>query len=73
MTNTNDLLHRFQLERAGVRGAIVRLDEAWQRIRANGDYSGPLAELLGQTVAASALFTVPGRTDFKYVVMPMRI
>lgn len=57
MTTSNDFLHRFQLERAGVRGAIVRLDEAWQRIRANGDYSGPLAELLGQTVAASALFT----------------
>ena len=26
-----------------------------------------------QDSAASALFTVPGRTDFKYVVMPMRI
>jgi len=59
MTTTDNSLHRFQLERAGVRGAIVRLDEAWQRIRANGDYSRPLAELLGQTVAASALFTSP--------------
>ena len=57
MPTTNDFLHRFQLERAGVRGAIVHLDEAWQRIRTNGDYSGPLADLLGQTVAASALFT----------------
>jgi DNA polymerase-3 subunit beta len=26
-----------------------------------------------QDSSASALFTVPGRTDFKYVVMPMRI
>ena len=26
-----------------------------------------------QDSAASVLFTVPGRTDFKYVVMPMRI
>jgi DNA polymerase III subunit beta len=26
-----------------------------------------------QDSAASALFTMPGRTDFKYVVMPMRI
>jgi molecular chaperone Hsp33 len=59
MTTANDSLYRFQLERAGVRGAIVRLDEAWQHIRANGDYSDPLAELLGQTVAASALFTSP--------------
>lgn len=54
---SNDFLHRFQLERAGVRGALVRLDESWQRIRTNGDYTGPLADLLGQTVAASALFT----------------
>jgi molecular chaperone Hsp33 len=53
----NDFLHRFQLENAGVRGAIVRLDDAWQRIRSNGHYTGALAELLGQAVAASALFT----------------
>ncbi|MBN8888418.1 MAG: Hsp33 family molecular chaperone HslO [Rudaea sp.] len=59
MTISNDFLHRFQLEHAGVRGAIVRLDETWQRIRANGDYAGPLADLLGRTVAASALFTSP--------------
>ncbi len=54
---TNDFLHRFQLERAGVRGALVRLDQTWQRMRAHADYSAPLAELLGQIVAASALFT----------------
>ena len=59
MTTSHDFLHRFQLERAGVRGAIVRLDDAWQRIRTNGEYTGPLADLLGQTVAASALFTSP--------------
>lgn len=53
----NDVLQRFQLENAGVRGAIVRLDGAWRRIRANGQYAGPLAGILGQAVAASALFT----------------
>ncbi|MEO7433708.1 MAG: Hsp33 family molecular chaperone HslO [Dokdonella sp.] len=53
----NDVLHRFQLENAGVRGAIVRLDDAWRRIRANGHYAGPLAGILGEAVAASALFT----------------
>jgi molecular chaperone Hsp33 len=57
MMMSDDFLHRFQLEQAGVRGALVRLDQSWRRIRANGDYSAPLAELLGQTVAASALFT----------------
>ncbi|WP_300619207.1 Hsp33 family molecular chaperone HslO [Dokdonella sp.] len=57
MTTPNDFLHRFQLEGAGVRGVLVRLDDSWKRIRANGDYDGPIATLLGQTVAASALFT----------------
>jgi len=57
MTTANDFLHRFQLEHAGVRGVIVRLDDAWRQIRANGDYTDPLIDLLGQTVAASALFT----------------
>ncbi|MEP7043321.1 MAG: Hsp33 family molecular chaperone HslO [Dokdonella sp.] len=54
---SNDFLHRFQLERAGVRGAIVRLEQSWQRVRSNGSYSGSMAELLGKTLAASALFT----------------
>lgn len=59
MTIAHDFLHRFRLERAGVRGTLVRLDESWRHIRTNGDYSGPLADLLGRTVAASALFTSP--------------
>ncbi|HEU4662938.1 MAG TPA: Hsp33 family molecular chaperone HslO [Dokdonella sp.] len=57
MNSPNDLLHRFQLERAGVRGAFVRLERGWQDLRSNGDYPGTLGELLGQAVAASALFT----------------
>lgn len=57
MKAPNDLLHRFQLGRAGVRGAFVRLERGWQDLRSNGDYPGPLGELLGQTIAASALFT----------------
>lgn len=54
---SDDFLHRFQLERAGVRGALVRLEHGWQRILENGAYTAPLAALLGETVAASALFT----------------
>jgi len=52
-----DALHRFQLEHAGVRGAHVRLDAAWRELRTHGDYAGALGELLGQALAASALFT----------------
>lgn len=54
---SDDFLHRFQLENAGVRGTLVRLNQSWGQILENGNYSEPLANLLGQTVAASALFT----------------
>ncbi|MBS7456072.1 Hsp33 family molecular chaperone HslO [Coralloluteibacterium stylophorae] len=56
-TATPDALHRFLLERAGVRGVLVRLDATWQTIRSTSDYAGPVARLLGEATAAAALFT----------------
>jgi molecular chaperone Hsp33 len=53
----NDFLHRFELERAGVRGVLVRMDDSWQQVRERADYPAALADLLGRTLAASALFT----------------
>lgn len=53
----NDFLHRFELGRAGVRGVFVRLDDSWQQVRERADYPPALADLLGRTLAASALFT----------------
>jgi molecular chaperone Hsp33 len=53
----DDFLHRFELERADVRGVLVRLDESWKQVRSRADYPAPLAELLAQSLAASALFT----------------
>jgi molecular chaperone Hsp33 len=55
--NANDFLHRFELERAGVRGVFVRLEDSWQQVRERADYPTVLADLLGRTLAASALFT----------------
>jgi molecular chaperone Hsp33 len=52
-----DVLHRFLLERAGVRGVIVRLGPAWHEVAGRADYPAPLRELLGQSLAASALLT----------------
>ncbi len=52
-----DVLHRFLLERAGVRGVIVRLGAAWREVAGRAEYPGPLLDLLGQTLAASALLT----------------
>ena len=52
-----DVLHRFLLERAGVRGVIVRLGAAWREVAGRAEYPTPLLDLLGQTLAASALLT----------------
>ncbi len=57
MSDSEDFLRRFELERADVRGVLVRLDESWKQVRARADYPPALAELLAQSLAASALFT----------------
>lgn len=52
-----DALHRFELERANVRGVLVRLEESWKQVRERAEYPPALASLLSRTLAASALFT----------------
>ena len=53
----DDFLQRFHLERAHVRGVLVRLQESWQQVRARADYPAPVQDLLAKTLAASALLT----------------
>ena len=57
MPKYRDCLTRFLLEDAHVRGALVRLDETWQALRARTEYPEVVADFLGQCCAASALFT----------------
>jgi len=52
-----DRLTRFLLDEAGVRGVHVRLDGTWAQIRRRAEYPADVAALLGEAVAASALFT----------------
>jgi len=52
-----DVLHRFMLERAGVRGVLVRLGPAWREVAGRAHYPAALRAVLGQTLAASALLT----------------
>ncbi|KLD62575.1 Hsp33 family molecular chaperone HslO [Dyella japonica] len=52
-----DVLHRFMLERAGVRGVLVRLGPAWREVAGRAHYPAVLRSVLGQTLAASALLT----------------
>jgi molecular chaperone Hsp33 len=59
----SDLLTRFLLERAGVRGVRVHLREAWREIAGREAYPPAVAELLGQASAAAALFTGHAKVD----------
>ena len=52
-----DVLHRFMLERAGVRGVLVRLGPAWREVAGRAHYPAVLRSVLGQTLVASALLT----------------
>ncbi|BFI96958.1 MAG: Hsp33 family molecular chaperone HslO [Rhodanobacter sp.] len=58
-----DVLHRFLLERAGVRGALVRLGPAWREVAGRVDYPAELRSLLGEALAASALLTANIKLD----------
>ncbi len=48
-------IQTFVLEDAGIRGALVRLAETWQRVVAAHDYPPPVRTLLGEGVAATLL------------------
>lgn len=50
----SDWLQTFLLERAGVRGVVVQLDEVWAQARGRADYPPRVAGLLGRSLAASA-------------------
>jgi molecular chaperone Hsp33 len=57
VTDSEDFLQRFLLERAQVRGVLVRLEESWQQVRLRADYPASVQTLLAKTLAASALLT----------------
>ena len=55
-TPKTDVLHRFLIEGAHVRGVLVHLHESWRAIRATGAYPAEVARVLGESLAATALF-----------------
>lgn len=63
MPNSQDTLLRFLLPTAGVRGAIVHLDHAWQAIVEHRHYPEVVAALLGEAAAAAALFAGHVKVD----------
>lgn len=63
LTIDTDALTRFLLPKAGVRGVIVHLDDAWRTVRGRADYPKAAAELLGEACAAAVLFTGHTKVD----------
>jgi molecular chaperone Hsp33 len=57
VTDPEDFLQRFLLERAQVRGVLVRLEESWRQVRVRAEYPAAVSALLAKTVTASALLT----------------
>ena len=53
--SVKDAVIPFVFDKLPVRGALVQLDTAWQRMRGDHDYPTPVAQILGQAAAATAL------------------
>jgi molecular chaperone Hsp33 len=58
-----DVLTRFLLPGAGVRGVLVHLDDTWRHIHARADHADGVTALLGEAAAAAALFTGHAKVD----------
>jgi molecular chaperone Hsp33 len=52
-----DSTRRFVIARGVVRGEFARLDESWRAMLERRSYPDPVVSLLGECLAASALFT----------------
>jgi len=50
-----DAIIPFVFDGLPVRGALVQLDTSWQRMQGEHNYPAPVAQILGQTAAATAL------------------
>ncbi len=51
----DDVVHRFVIDGAGVRGALVRLSSSWSQVKQAAEYPENVATLLGEALAASVL------------------
>ncbi|MDR1076512.1 MAG: Hsp33 family molecular chaperone HslO [Xanthomonadaceae bacterium] len=61
---SSDLLTRFLLPQAGIRGVHVRLDPSWKTILRHGGKYPPIGtSLLGEATVAAALFTGHAKLD----------
>ena len=57
-----DTVKPFVFESLPVRGSLVQLDSAWQRMQLGHDYVRSAAEILGHAAAATALLAAATRS-----------
>jgi molecular chaperone Hsp33 len=60
---TDDLLTRFLLPHAGVRGVHVRLHHSWLALLSHATYPPAATRLLGEACAAAAMLTAHAKVD----------
>jgi molecular chaperone Hsp33 len=62
-------VRRFLFDGLDIRGAVVHLGDCWQHMQAGRDYQPPVAQLLGELAAVTALIGAqlkqPGRLTFQ--------
>ncbi|MBO9716104.1 MAG: Hsp33 family molecular chaperone HslO [Pseudoxanthomonas sp.] len=61
--HANDLIIRFLLPRAGVRGVHVQLRDSWTTLLSHAEYPPRALRLLGEACAAAALLTAHAKID----------
>ncbi len=54
-TLPSSYVQRFLFEQLDIRGAVVRLTDVWQTMQRGRDYAAPVARLLGEMSAVSAI------------------
>ncbi|MEF1184308.1 Hsp33 family molecular chaperone HslO, partial [Vibrio sinaloensis] len=54
---SNNVLNRYLFEDLSVRGELVQLDEAYQRIISSKEYPAALQKLLGELLVSTTLLT----------------
>ncbi len=66
---SHNFVRPFLFEHLDIRGAIVRLRETWQALQYNRAYPAPVARLMGEMSAVTALIAAnlkqPGRMSFQ--------
>lgn len=61
--NSFDRLQRFTFDNTGVRGELVQLEGTYHEVLERHEYPAPVARLLGELMAASALLTATVKLD----------